>query len=148
MTLATAGITPVTQNPSNLLNFASGTYTGDGSASAQLNIDWTPKYVKLIDLTDVFSWEWVQGMPANDTIYFTGSADMAIDTNNVISTNGKLNSVSSAGVYSPAGNGPGDGTLINTSLTVWGPDPTNPNNCTIGANGLVNGKSYVWFAFG
>ena len=78
MTLATAGITPVTQNPSNLLNFASGTYTGDGSTSAQLNIDWTPKYVKLIDLTDVFSWEWVQGMPANDTIYFTGSADMAI----------------------------------------------------------------------
>ena len=87
-------------------------------------------------------------MPANDTIYFTGSADMAIDTNNVISTNGKLNSVTSAGVYSPSGNGPGDGTLINTSLTIWGPDPTNPNNCTIGANGLVNGKSYVWFAFG
>ena len=104
--------------------------------------------MKLIDLTDVFSWEWVQGMPANDTIYFTGSADMAIDANNVISTNGKLNSVTSAGVYSPSGNGPGDGTLVNTSLTIWGPDPTNPNNCTIGANGLVNGKSYVWFAFG
>ena len=147
MTLATAGITPVTQNPSNLLNFATGTYTGDGSASAPLNIDFTPKYVKLLDLTDVYSWEWVQGMPANDTIYFTGSADMAIDANNVISTNGQLNAVASAGVYSPSGNGPGDGSLINTSLSVWAPNAANPN-CTIGTNGLINGKSYVWMAFG
>lgn len=147
MTLATAGITPVTQNPSNLTNFATGTYTGDGSASAQLNIDFTPKYVKIWDLTDVFSWEWCQGMPANDTIYFTGSADMAVDTNNVISTNGQLVSVSSSGVYSPGGNGPGDGTLINTSLSVWNPNAANPN-CTIGTNGLISGKSYVWMVFG
>jgi hypothetical protein len=103
--------------------------------------------VKLFDLTDVYSWEWVQGMPANDTIYFTGSADMAIDANNVISTNGQLNAVASAGVYSPSGNGPGDGSLINTSLSVWAPNAANPN-CTIGTNGLINGKSYVWMAFG
>ncbi len=148
MTLATAGITPVTQNPSNLLNFASGTFTGDGSATAVINLDWTPKYVVLWDLTDTYRWEWCQGFPANDTIYQTGGADIAVDTNNVISTNGKLNSVTSAGVYTPTGNGPGDGTLVNTSITVWGPDPTNSSNCTITTNGLVNGKSYVWMAFG
>ena len=148
MTLATAGITPVTQNPSNLLNFASGTFTGDGSATAQINIDWTPKYVVLWDLTDTYRWEWCQGFPANDTIYQTSAADIAVDANNVISTNGKLNAVTSAGVYSPTGNGAGDGTLINTSITVWGPDPTNPNNCQITTNGLVNGKSYVWMACG
>ena len=148
MTLATAGINSVTDSSTNMVQMATGTFTGDGSATAAINLGFTPKYFKLFDLTDVFSWEWVQGMPATDTWYQTGSADPAIDTNNVISTNGKLFSVTSAGVYSPTGNGSGDGTLINTSLSVWGPDPTLSYTCQLTTNGLVSGKSYVWVAFG
>lgn len=147
MTLNTAGISPVISEPGNFAQMAVGSYTGDGSTSANINLGFTPKFFKLYDLTDVFSWEWVFGMPANDTWYNTGSADAAIDTNNVISTNGALNTVNSPGVYSPSGNGPGDGTLINTTLSVWAPNAANPS-CTLTTNGLVNGKSYVWVAFG
>ncbi len=148
MTLATSGINPQVSEPGNFAQMATGIHTGDGSASASILLGFTPKFFKLYDLTDVFSWEWVQGMPANQTWYQTGSSDAAIDSNNVISTNGKLFPVSSAGVYSPAGNGPGDGTLVNTSISVWGPDPTLGYVCQLTTNGLVNAKSYVWVAFG
>lgn len=148
MTLATSGIAPQVSEPGNFAQMATGIHTGDGSAAANINLGFTPKFFKLYDLTDVFSWEWVQGMPATNTWYDPGSGNRSIDTNTVIATNGKLFAVNSAGVYSPAGNGPGDGTLINTTLTVWGPDPTAAFVCQLTTNGLVNAKAYVWVAFG
>jgi hypothetical protein len=87
-------------------------------------------------------------MPATDTWYQTGSADPAIDTNSVIVTNGKINTVTGAGVYDPAQGGANDGVLINTTLSVYGPDPTLAYTCQLSTNGLVNAKAYVWVAFG
>lgn len=148
MTLATSGINPQVSEPGNFAQMATGVHIGDGSAAANINLGFTPKFFKLYDLTDVFSWEWVQGMPATQTWYNTGSADAVIDTNSVIKSNGKLFTVNSAGVYDPNQGGANDGVLINTTLSVWGPDPTLTYVCQLSTNGLVNAKSYVWVAFG
>ena len=148
MTLATAGIAPINSVPGCFAQMATGTYTGDGSATANVNLGFTPKYFKLYDITDVFSWEWVQGMPATQTWYQTGSSDAAIDSNTVIQTNGKLNTVTGVGVYDPNQGGANDGVLINTTLTVWAPDQTKTFVCQLSTNALVNAKAYVWVAFG
>lgn len=148
MTLATAGIAPRISAPCNSAQMATGVFTGDGSATANINLGFTPKYFKLFDITDVFSWEWVDGMAATNSWYTTGAADPAIDTNSVIKTNGKVNTVTGVGVYDPNQGGANDGVLINTTLSVWAPDPTLTYVCQLSTNGLVNNKSYVWVAIG
>jgi hypothetical protein len=148
MTLATAGIPAVTNTQPTMPQFATGSFTGDGSATANVNLGFTPKYFKLFDLTDVTSWEWVQGMPATNTWYDPGNGNRSIDTNTVIKTNGKLTTVTGVGVYDPNQGGANDGVLINTSLSVWAPDQTLTFNCQLSTNGLVNAKAYVWIAFG
>ena len=146
MTLATAGINPVTyDSPASI---ATGTFTGDGSTTAAINLGFTPKYFKLFNITDVLSWEWVQGMAATKTIYFTGAADMAVDTNTVVATNGKLTSTTQVGVYAPGTQSADGGTLTNTTLSVYGQDHSLSYVCQLTTNGLVNAKLYVWVAIG
>ena len=145
MTLATSGITPVTEDYN--VKMATGTFTGDGSAAANINIGFTPKYFKLFDISDVFSWEWVQGMAATNTWYTTGAADPAVDTNSVIKTNGQITQQVGVGVYDPNQGGANDGVLINTTVNVFGPNLALPF-LTLSTNALVNAKAYVWVAFG
>jgi hypothetical protein len=147
MTLNASGIVPVTYDVNNA-SLATGTYTGDGSGSIQVFVGFTPKMVKIIDVTDVTTYEWVQGMPATNSIKVVTAGTVTIDTNSAVLTDGKLFVQSSTGQYQPPG-GAGSGTIINSgNILVWGTDPTLNYRCVFGAVANVSGKSYVWYALG
>lgn len=47
-----AGSIPYTKTDGSIAGIARGRYTGDGTANREINIGWTPKYVKVIRLDD------------------------------------------------------------------------------------------------
>lgn len=142
--LHSSGINPVTNG--SLEYFATGTFTGDGSGTVGVNIGFTPQYALLIDMTTPDRYEWVQGMAATDSLLLTGSADLAVDANSAVVTNGALNTVVSAGVYPPGTQEPGGGTIQNSgNISVWAPDKTKAQ-LTFGIN--VSTHLYVWIAMG
>lgn len=147
MTLNVSGISAITNNMSAPLKMATGTYTGDGSGSIAVNVGFTPTFVKIYDITDVTTYEWVQGMPATDSIKITTVPAYTVDTNTAVATNGVVSTITTSGVYPPGTQGPGDGTLINTSLQVWSPNLALPQ-LTFGSVANTNAKAYVWLAFG
>ncbi|HUD11673.1 MAG TPA: hypothetical protein VMS08_04650 [Candidatus Saccharimonadia bacterium] len=147
MSLNTAGISAITNNMSAPLKMATGTYTGDGSGSILVNVGFTPTYVKIWDVTDATIYEWVQGLPATDSIKVVTAGTTTVDTNTAVATNGVTSTIATSGVYPPATQGPGDGTLINTSLQVWSPNLALPQ-LTFGSVANVSAKLYVWMCLG
>jgi hypothetical protein len=147
MTLNASGIGPSTYDVNNA-SLATGTYTGDGSGSIQVYVGFTPKYVKIMDVTDVTSYEWCFGMPATNSIKVVTAGTTTIDTNSAVLTNGKLFTQSSTGQYQPPG-GAGAGVIINSgNILTFGTDPTVSYRCVFGAVANVSGKAYVWYALG
>src|SRR5579863_4825122 len=143
----TAGVSPITNSMSAPLNEATGTYTGDGSGSIAVNVGFTPTYVKVFDMTDATTYEWVQGMAATDSIKTVTAGTMTVDTNTAVATNGVVSSVTTTGVYQPGSQGPGDGALINTTVNVFSPNLALPQ-LTLGSVVNTSSKLYVWIARG
>lgn len=146
MTLNASGIGYTTYDVQGAM--ATGGYTGDGSGSIAVAVGFTPKYVKIWDMTDATTWEWCQGMAATDSVKVVTAGTMTVDTNTAVATNGKLFTQSSVGTYQPPG-GAGDGTIINSgNISVFGTDSTNANQLVIGSTCNTNAKVYVWMALG
>lgn len=142
--LHSSGINPVTNG--SLEYFATGTFTGDGSGTVGVNVGFTPQFVLLLDMTTPKRYEWVNGMAATDSLLLTNAADLAIDANSAVVTNGALNTVVSAGGYPPGTSEPGGGTIQNSgNISVWAPDKTKAQ-LTFGIN--VTSTAYVWIAMG
>lgn len=146
MTLNASGINAVTSNGPSL-TLASGTYTGDGSGTIQVNLGFTPIKVKVYDMTDATTYEWVQGMAATDSIKVVTGGTMTVDTNSAVVSNGEVTSTSSAGIYPPGSSGPGDGTIIDTTVNVYGTNLAIPQ-LVLGSVCNVSAKAYVWVAEG
>jgi len=130
-------------------NIATGTFTGDGATtSVPVAIGFTPVYAKLMDLSTFESFEWVQGMPATDSIKVAASGPtVAIDTTSAILTNGTVVSTTETGVYAPGTQEPNDGTLVNTTVGVYGINKTQSYSLEFTLPGS-NSDNWVWIAIG
>lgn len=124
MTLNASGISPPYVIPGGVLNAAYFGYTGDGSGSITVNLGFVPSKVKINNLTDQIAWEWNAGMPLVDSVKTVANGTVTTDTSGLISAGLTDFTYNTAGIYQPGSQGPGDGTLINTTLTIRAPDKT------------------------
>lgn len=148
---APAGIFPYTYAaPAQI---ATGSYTGDGSAAPQVMLGFTPVYVKVWNMSSSLMTEWIQGMastPSTATIISmtATSGVIALNTSSQILANGTITVTTEVGVYAPATQEPSGGTLVNTSLSVYG---INKANAQLSFGATVNNVAsalYVWVAMG
>ncbi len=150
MTLPTA-LYPVGQAAS-VAEFASGYYTGTGDAGViPIKVGFTPRYVKIQNLTDRISYEWFQGMTNTNTIKTAVDGTQTLDTNSIILVGDKVFTATEVAFPAPGAQTPDDGVQGTTTITKIVPDRTKePLSITGGASGAdVNlVKAYAWFALG
>jgi hypothetical protein len=156
------GLGPVSQSM-GVVNYASGSYVGDwttggdgaGVNAMTVHIGFTPRYVRLVNMTTGDQYEWMEGMAATKTLMTTASTGAnSIDANSVIVANAVIATVTEVATAAPGSGGAGYGTSGTTTVTYGRPDPTLPDlvfNSTAGASGApVNALNslYVWMAQG
>lgn len=144
-------------------NFACGMYSGDGTQGAiVIPIGFTPRYVKLVDLTDNTIYEYFEGMstingdtavPNEDTLLTTGSdGDVSIDKNSYIQTNMVLVTATEMALNAPGSSSADEGVTGTTTVTYEAPNQAVPRLSFVagnsGAGVNVSSSKYVWIAFG
>lgn len=145
MTLATAS-PPVFGQSGGLVNFANGYYTGDSSGAFGLTIGFTPRYVKVINMTDAITWEYIEGMAATDSLKTAANGTLSVDTTTAILTNAASFTVTEVAY---GGNAAGDGTSGTVSIVEENPALTTVQ-LTLGGTSAcnINTKLFVWMAVG
>ena len=108
-------VTP-TQEANTVINFASGTFTGDGgiatvgwtqigavsgqgggSAVVNTGLGFVPRYVYFMNATDRIGYEWFQGMASGTTLKTVAAGTRTLDTGDAaIATSGSTLSFSAA----------------------------------------------------
>jgi hypothetical protein len=150
MTLVATGIAPVNQSY-GISNFATGYYTGDGTAGTIIvNVGFTPRRVVAHNMTDGLTYEWIDGMTAGYYKLHTWSTGVVtyVNTNAaLISTNATVISITEVNF---GGAGAGDGTngtvSINEEYAALGTAQLSFVNGTSGAGLNVSAKVYIWTA--
>ena len=73
-------------------NEAIGRFTTDATAAADtsFNIGYTPRYVRLINLTDATQLEWFEGMAPDSAIQTTAAGATSVITTNGITANSTI----------------------------------------------------------
>lgn len=156
------GISPLSQS-AGVVNLATGSYVGDhasgdgsGAYSVAVSIGFTPRYVRLQNMTTGDMYEWMEGMAATKTLFtnHTGPA-VTIDTNSVIVTNSTIVTATEvAPEGAPGASGAGEGTQGTVTLSYDNPALGTAQlvfNSTASASGApvnANGVLYVWLAQG
>ena len=69
-----------------IVNFASGSFTSDGTA-AVVQLGFNPRWVKVVNTTDVIVWEKIAGMAAANSIKTVTAGTTTIDTGSAILIN-------------------------------------------------------------
>lgn len=64
-------------------NVATGSFTGAGVA-VDVELGFTPRYIKLMNITDVIGAEYVEGMPAGTVLITVTAGGETADTNSLI----------------------------------------------------------------
>lgn len=64
-------------------NIATGSFTGAGAA-IDVELGFSPRYIKLINITDAISQEHIEGMPAGSVLNTTAAGANTIDTGSLI----------------------------------------------------------------
>jgi len=149
MSLNAAGLAPLNQSY-GVINMATGNYTGDGSGSIQVFVGFTPRMVKVYDITDVTTWEWVDGMPSTNTVKTVTGGTVTVDTNSLIVTNGTSYSITenSAEEGSTPGTGAaGDGQTSDITITAEYPT-LGTAQLTFGSGLNTSAKVYAFVAMG
>lgn len=131
----------------NAYNFANGGYTGDGSGSIAVALGFTPRWVKILDVTGVIIYEWFADMPATDSIKTVTGGTTTIDTNSAVVSNGAQVTVSEVAPGTPGTQEPNDGTQGLVNVTYDAPNLANPQ-CVFGSVVNVNAHVYAWVAQG
>lgn len=147
MTLNANGPAPLMQ-AGGVASSAFGQYTGDGSGAVTIPLGFTPIYVKVFDETDSLIWEWNAGLAATHTFKtaLSGPA-ITLDTGSAIVSNHNIQSVTTSGVYAPGSAGPGDGTLINTTVEIDSPNLALPQ-LVLSTSLNTTSSLYSWVALG
>lgn len=85
-----------TSQAAGITEFATGVATGDGTALT-ITVGFKARAVQVFDVTGVIMWEWMEGMPATNTIKTIAAGTMAVDTGSaiVVNTDGRTITVSS-----------------------------------------------------
>lgn len=73
----------VDRNGMGIARGSCGKATGDGTALS-VTLGFKPKHIVLINLTDATRFEWIDGMPANNSIKTVTAGAMTADTTGVI----------------------------------------------------------------
>lgn len=144
-----------------IANFACGYYTGDGTqGQLVIPIGFTPRYVKLMNVTDLLFYEFFEGINAaagdtdNDDTYLTtgSSGDITVDDNTAIQTNASIVTATEMALNVPGSSSADLGTTGTTTVTFVKYDNTQPrlafNAGSSGAVTNVNSKVYYWMALG
>lgn len=66
-----------------ITNFSSGSITSDNTAIA-VNLGFTPRWVKVINSTDVIVWEKIEGMAAANSVKTVTAGTTTVDTGSAI----------------------------------------------------------------
>jgi hypothetical protein len=147
MSLNSTGISAISQQ-GGISNFASGIYTGDGSGSIQVNAGFTPRYVQVVDITDITTWEWQECFPTTNTLKSVAAGTQTIDTGSLIVANVSLITVTEvAPEGTPGQQGPGEGTLGTVTIEIDNPALNTPQ-LTFASGLNTTGKVYCWLAQG
>lgn len=152
MTNVTAGLKAVGQ-AGGVANFASGTYTGDGTAGAMtVNVGFSPKYVCVQNVTDSITIEWFLGMAATNTTTRIANGTSALDTTSAIVSNNAIATATEVAYPPPGTSSADDGTSGTTTVSYESPNKALPqlvfNAGSSGALMNVSAKVYVWMALG
>lgn len=67
-------------------NFASGSFTSDNTATV-VNLGFKPRWVKVVNTTDVIVWEKIEGMAAANSVKIVTAGTTTIDTGSAILIN-------------------------------------------------------------
>ena len=160
MTLVASGV-QTTSQAMGLANFACGSYTGDGTqGQVVVAIGFTPRYVRLINLTDGLTYEYLEGMrealgdtDLDDTILSTWSTgDETVDDNAAIVTNSQLVTATEMALNAPGAQSADLGVTGTTSVSYFRNIQSLPrlafNAGSSGAITNIDAKVYSWIAFG
>jgi hypothetical protein len=66
-----------------VVNLASGSFTSDNTATT-VNLGFTPRWVKVVNSTDVIVWEKIEGMAAANSIKTVTNGTTTVDTGSAI----------------------------------------------------------------
>jgi len=75
-----------TSQSAGMANLVTGGHTGDGSAK-EIDLGFTPRWVKVFDLTTPIVWEKTEDMPANTSVKTVTAGTTTADTNSAITIN-------------------------------------------------------------
>lgn len=76
----------VASQASGVVNFATGTVTGDGT-DIVVNLGFTPRHVEVVNVTDVEVWKKFQAMTAAQAVKVVTAGTTTIDTGSAIVLN-------------------------------------------------------------
>lgn len=75
-----------TNQTAGVCNFASGAFTSDNTACV-VTVGFKPRYVKVINSTDVIVWEKIEGMAAANSVKTVTAGTTTIDTGSAVLIN-------------------------------------------------------------
>lgn len=75
-----------TSQAASIMNFASGSFTSDNTATT-VTLGFKPRWVKVVNTTDVIVWEKIEGMAAANSIKVVTAGTTTIDTGSAILIN-------------------------------------------------------------
>lgn len=75
-----------TSQAASISNLATGAFTSDNTATV-VNIGFKPRWVKVINTTDVIVWEKIEGMAAANSVKTVTAGTTTIDTGSAILIN-------------------------------------------------------------
>lgn len=76
-----------TSNSAGIVNFATGSFTGDGTAT-EVTLGFVPRRVHLINVTDRIQQIWQEGMAATTVLNIAAAGTGTADTNSLIVAKG------------------------------------------------------------
>lgn len=80
-----ATVTPTTQ-AAGVVNFASGSFTSDNSITV-VTLGFKPRWIKVVNTTDVIVWEKIEGMPTANSIKTVTAGTTTMDAGGAITIN-------------------------------------------------------------
>jgi len=138
-----------TSQENSVANFASGSFSTDAGTAADYNIytGFKPRYIRVINITDLLQYEWMVGLTNPGALLTTGSTGVITNS-----------AVEAAGITVLGAGAVGDSAVSRVAdpgLIVSSPaEHTNSqggvvgNGFTIDEDIMVASKSFLWFAMG
>jgi hypothetical protein len=80
-------LTAPTSQATGVFNFASGSFTSDNTDTT-VTLGFTPRWIKVVNTTDVIVWEKIEGMPAVNSVKTVTAGTTTMDAGSAIIISG------------------------------------------------------------